>query len=886
MDQQNSIIDIEVEPSKPQWDIIVSTQQINLFLAGQGGGKCLGKGTGIRMYDGSVKLVENVKTNDLLMGPDSLPRKVLTVCTGVEQMYWIRQNRAKDYRCNESHILALRQSRTEKGKNKVATISVSDYLLKSKKYKESMMGFRVPVEYTYSNIDLDPYFLGLWLGDGSNEKPAITAIEPEIINYIHQTANRYGMRVSVNARSETSKTHSISNGQSGGRKNELLSLLMYYNLLYNKHIPVNYLINSSFVRLQVLAGLVDTDGYYDKKKQVIEIVQKNKQLANDIHQLALSLGFRASINNKTATLKRPNKEEYRCEVYRVCMYGDLSIIPCKVERKKPHGGSKRIDHRNTGIRVEKDVIDTYYGFTLEGDGLFLLEDYTVTHNTHCAGLLSGRLINQFPKVHGFIGANTYSQLSDSTLYRIRRVWKEIFNWTEWSRENPRGSYVVDTQPPSHFNTEDHDYDTYRGKICFKWGTVIYKGGLENYKAHDGKEFCWAILDETKDTKEEAVKEVIIGRLREHGMYVDKRGQLVDSSTNEMGEENRPFNPLYIFTSPAKVQWINEWFNLDDHIKEITEKIYSETTYFKKDIDNKRVTISSAFHNKKFLPSNFLENQMKNLNPGQQDMLIYGNPFSNTGGEFYKCFVRTKNVIDVRKVEWYEEDSKGNKTYRSFKYDGKRPYCPDIPLHISFDFNVNPHMTCTIYQVAGKKVYQIDEICLANPLNTTEATCKEFTRRYQGHAAGLFIYGDPAGKHEDTRTEKGTNDYWIIRSALAQFKPGQRVSDAAPPVVTRGNFINTIFEKGYEGIELYIHEACMKTISDLVYLKEASDGTKLKEKVENPDTHVRYEKYGHCSDSLDYFICMCFGGEFIRYQKGGTPSGKPSTGRKAINKNSY
>ncbi len=496
--------------------------------------------------------------------------------------------------------------------------------------------------------------------------------------------------------------------------------------------------------------------------------------------------------------------------------------------------------------------------------------------THIAGVISGILITAFPKNHGFIGANTYTQLSDSTLFRIRRVWKGIFGWTEYTRDNKNGNYVVDIIPPSHFNTEDHEYDSYHGKICFKSGTVIYKGSLENYKAHDGKEFAWAILDETKDTKEEAVKEVIIGRLRESGTWVNKHGQLVSEPDDPKkkvqfwSDDPQPFNPLYIFTSPAKVQWINEWFGLDEFANDINQVIFSETTYFKKDIGNKRVVISSTFHNKKNLPSNFIDNLMANMHSGLVDMLIYASPFSNSGGEFYKCFKRAVHVQDVRKIQGFD--------------DGKRAYNPALALHISFDFNVNPYMTCTIWQIVGKKLYQIDEICLINPHNTTPDVCKEFTRRYQGHAGGLFVYGDPSGKQEDTRSEKGSNDFTLIMKSLKDFKPTKRVAASAPAVVMRGNFINTIFEKGYDGIEIIIHLTCVKSIADYVYLKEASDGTKKKEKAVNPDTNVSFEKFGHTSDSADYMICYAFANEFLKYQKGGTES-KPTIG-KNVSKNRY
>ena len=493
--------------------------------------------------------------------------------------------------------------------------------------------------------------------------------------------------------------------------------------------------------------------------------------------------------------------------------------------------------------------------------------------THVAGIVSGLLISSFPKRHGFIGANTYTQLSDSTLFRIRKVWKELFGWSEYSKQNKSGNYVVDIQPPAHFNTEDHEYDSYHGKICFLQGTVIYKGSLDNYKAHDGKEFSWAILDETKDTREVAVKEVILGRLREAGMYVDSLGNLVDVATDEVtGLSNEAFNPLYIFTSPAKVQWINEWFSLDEFVQEITESIYSAETYFKKDIGNKRITISSTYHNNHNLPANYISNQLANLHSGLQDMLIYGNPFSSSGGEFYKCFNRTRNVRDLRKIPGFD--------------NGDRPYNPNIPLHITFDFNVNPYMTCTVWQVIGKKVYQIDEICLANPSNTTLDVCKEFIRRYRGHEAGLFVYGDPGGRQEDTRAEKGNNDYTVIMKTLVVFKPTQRVALAAPPVKTRGDFINTIFEKEYDGIEVLIHEKCAKSIDDYVYLKEASDGTKLKEKVKNPDTGVTYEKHGHTSDSGDYFICQAFANEFAKYKRGGSAEKPVTAGKLLPSKNAY
>lgn len=232
--------------------------------------------------------------------------------------------------------------------------------------------------------------------------------------------------------------------------------------------------------------------------------------------------------------------------------------------------------------------------------------------------------------------------------------------------------------------------------------------------------------------------------------------------------------------------------------------------------------------------------------------------ATTGGEFYKCFRHTRHAT----VEL--------------------PYNPGVPLHISFDFNVNPYMSCGVFQIEiipavmngaivvtpEKKISkQVDEIALPHPRNTTKDICREFARRYQAHNAGLFIYGDPSGRAEDTRAEKGWNDFTIIENELLHYKPTMRVSSKAPPVVMRGNFINTVFETNFGGLTFLIDPRCKNSIRDFLYLKEASDGTKLKEKEKDTDTGVQFEKYGHFSDLADYFYCEAFRSEFLDYQRG-------------------
>ncbi|MCU0354206.1 MAG: replicative DNA helicase [Cytophagales bacterium] len=344
-------------------------------------GKCLGKGTRVVMFDGTLKKVEDVQAGDLLMGDDSTPRRVLSIARGRERMYWIRQNKGIDYRVNESHILSLKRSRNE-GPHRhgdVLNISVRDYLTKPNKFKTNYKGYKVAVEFTEKEVSVHPYFLGLWLGDGHNYSSRITTQDAEVVDYLHAYAEDLQLQVAEYVQPGECANYAITKGSRGGRdfysvQNELRKL----NVLQNKHIPQAYLSNSTQNRLWLLAGLIDSDGHYLEQSNGYEITQKNRQLAEQIKFLCDSLGFRVSLISKKASISSTG---YETEVHRVRIYGDVNRIPVRIERKKAKPYTEKRDWRMTGIRVEPDIVDDYYGFTLDGNNLFLLEDMTVTHNT-------------------------------------------------------------------------------------------------------------------------------------------------------------------------------------------------------------------------------------------------------------------------------------------------------------------------------------------------------------------------------------------------------------------------------------------------------------------------------------------------------------------------
>ena len=96
-----------------------------MIMGPPGHGKCLGKNTPVIMYDGSIKMVQNIKAGDAIMGDDSTPRKILSTCTGKETMYKIHQSYGDEYIVNESHILSLKLIKNPKIKYKEKTIEVT-----------------------------------------------------------------------------------------------------------------------------------------------------------------------------------------------------------------------------------------------------------------------------------------------------------------------------------------------------------------------------------------------------------------------------------------------------------------------------------------------------------------------------------------------------------------------------------------------------------------------------------------------------------------------------------------------------------------------------------------------------------------------------------------
>lgn len=351
-----------------------------------GKGKCVHRDTPILMYDGTIKMVQDVKVGDVIMGDDSTPRNVLTLARGREQMYKVIPVKGDPYIVNESHILSLKYSSTvnkDTPKGTVRDISVLDYLNLPKSYHGRggvLVGYRVPIRFPKKEVDIDPYLLGYWLGDGASRCSLISTQDARVLHFLskHCFNGKHGdLYIQYTGAQYDYRINSITTGAM--KKNSLMSGLRKYNLLQNKHIPHDYKCNDRQTQLELLAGIIDSDG--SESNNSYDIIQKNETLLDDIIFLARSLGFAAYKKEcKKSCMYKGEKREGT--YYRTCIHGKgLDEIPVKCIRKKVTPRQQIKDALNTRIRLEKLEVDDYYGFEIDGNRRFVLGDFTVTHNT-------------------------------------------------------------------------------------------------------------------------------------------------------------------------------------------------------------------------------------------------------------------------------------------------------------------------------------------------------------------------------------------------------------------------------------------------------------------------------------------------------------------------
>lgn len=393
------------------------------------------------------------------MGPDSTPRNVIDLHRGRQQMYELKplDHSGHTYVVNEDHYLALQycasDGRYGLRKGDTVEVTVREYLTWSKRKRRLFYGFRKAAEYPSKPCHVDPYVLGCWLGDGHSRNAALTTMDPEVrLPWILS-----GKAIGANIRYEygsagRATTYWLVRKDYG--RNPFYVLLEKYNLIGNKHIPKDYLLNDRKNRLELLAGLMDTDGHLyscEDRCPAFEIVQVNKRLANDIASLARSLGFKVSRGERKIKGK---------VYYRMTVLGKVEEIPTRIPRKQAQPWPCR---QRAPMRFMFDVtklgVEPFYGFELDGDHRFFGEDYTVLRNSgKTAGAVNEAVwgaegYNPVLKSFTPVPSKTIIVLDDPE--KVEDVWlpeaRKWFNSEKWTTHKHGRTYISEIVFPNGSN---------------------------------------------------------------------------------------------------------------------------------------------------------------------------------------------------------------------------------------------------------------------------------------------------------------------------------------------------------------------------------------------------------------------------------------------------
>jgi DNA-directed RNA polymerase beta subunit len=396
--------------------------------------ECFDPDTPILMWDGTIKLAKDIDVGDYLIDDKGNSVRVKSTCSGYKNMYEVvpEKKNFASHTVTDNHILTLKVRNHTRNPNKsnkkykfrwfdkdtltykyasfdckeeletfqskiddVIDITIEKYLSLPTNIQKELYIFKSDgINWEFKEVALDPYILGMWLGDGFSTGYGFATADKELLDEWIKWGADNDATITKGLKYKYGISSTINNTQEGiacnkTEKAPLKKLLAKYNLVNNKHIPLDYLVNDRKTRLAVLAGLVDTDGNVRANGHEIRICQgeKNYQIIYDAEFLARSLGFSCHLNDGICTYTVDGEKRYRPYKELTITGANLYEIPTVLPRKKLNkferltSIKKCASHMQSSFKLEEKDIRPFVGWQLEGNGRFLLADMTTVHNT-------------------------------------------------------------------------------------------------------------------------------------------------------------------------------------------------------------------------------------------------------------------------------------------------------------------------------------------------------------------------------------------------------------------------------------------------------------------------------------------------------------------------
>ena len=341
-------------------------------------------------------------------------------------------------------------------KGELFELKVTDYLELPIAVQRMLLFYRAPsLKFNESlgieQMPVHPYFLGLWLGDRTaTNTTIISKHEEEVMSFLSQHAAGLGLQLTTSKDALVYRTACKDSSSS----NVLLDALRNLGVVKSsgktgsasgwKHIPQIYLDANEEVRLQLLAGLIDSDGsYHDRSHHFAfpEAERWHTTLFENVLYLVRSLGFNA--NSSRTWLEDRYSESLQCDMpagwsLRMNVTGDIDRVPTLLPRKQACARLDRDWSVHSVLRVvQKEQPEPYAGFLVDGNKRFLRSDFLVVHNS------------------GFEESMKFKKLTNAQRSGLTQIPNRRFTlW--WSPTINRYVFFV-FAPHTHAHTHTHTY---------------------------------------------------------------------------------------------------------------------------------------------------------------------------------------------------------------------------------------------------------------------------------------------------------------------------------------------------------------------------------------------------------------------------------------------
>lgn len=412
--------------TNPQKEIAKDTHRFRVVCCGRRFGKALALDTPILTTEGFKNLVD-VTVDDFVFDEKGKPSRVLyksDIYTG-RNCYAVNFSDGTTIIADGKHDWLVEDKSYRKNIRRSGKVSLkkktTEELSKNLRYLDNENNFSIPlalpVIHEKKDLPIEPYFLGLWLGDGTSGNCGITTADKEVIEYLQGYAHRLSMKVRKGGTGSAS-TYFITGDK--GNNRSLQEKLRVLNVINNKHIPETYLLGSIEQRMELLMGLMDSDGYAGEGSN--EYCTTSNILAIDMAKLLASLSIKSTIKEYDSKLYgRVVGRKYR-------LHFNTKTSVFKLRRKKD---KQNIPNRDWCERRYITSVDEVRSvpvqcLMVDADSHLFLAGYNLvaTHNTTLAiQEILGKAVYKTSRI-AYI-APTYQQARDIAWSELKRILSPI-----------------------------------------------------------------------------------------------------------------------------------------------------------------------------------------------------------------------------------------------------------------------------------------------------------------------------------------------------------------------------------------------------------------------------------------------------------------------------